>query len=108
VRHQEHKIFYEHQSAVWPSRECGSRILWDQRAVLAQGMVGVPGWVLPGVAIIDIYGLNDRVIARNPRDSDGERRMGHTGFLPRATSSASVPTYASGGRVLRSGGGACR
>jgi arabinofuranosyltransferase len=77
TRHQEHKLFYEHQIALWPSREDGSRFRWEERAVLAQGMVGVPGWVLPGVAIIDIYGLNDWVVARNRVKGTHDRQMGH-------------------------------
>ena len=56
-------------------REEGARIRWEQRAVVALWTVGVVGWVLPEVAIIDRFGLNDRVIARAPpRHADsGER-----------------------------------
>ena len=50
----------------FPTREDGARISWDSRAVIAEGSVGVLGWVLPNVAIIDIVGLNDHVVARLP------------------------------------------
>ena len=33
---------------------------------MAIGGVGAAAWALPNVAIIDEFGLNDRVIARNP------------------------------------------
>jgi arabinofuranosyltransferase len=79
MRHQEHKVFYEWMTKLWGTREEGSRIRWDQRAVVALWTVGVAGWVLPEVAIIDRFGLNDRVIARAPpRHGDaGDRLMAH-------------------------------
>ena len=76
VRHQEHKVFAELQQRWLPTRAVGERIGWEERAILAIGSVGVPGWVLPEVAIIDVFGLNDRVIARNLR-ATSERRMAH-------------------------------
>jgi arabinofuranosyltransferase len=39
--------------------------------------VGMGGWVLPNVAIIDRFGLNDRVVARTPPDSSLQRLMAH-------------------------------
>ena len=35
--------------------------------------VGVVGWVLPDVAIVDAFGLSDRVIAHTPPPSRDER-----------------------------------
>ncbi len=49
-----------------PSREEGERIAFDGFPVHATPTVGITGWVLPNVAIIDIHGLNDWVIARTP------------------------------------------
>ena len=77
LRHQEHKVFYEQQRDFLPPRAEGSKISWDQRPVLLMQTIGVAGWVLPNVAIIDYYGLNDRVIARNPPTHTGERLMAH-------------------------------
>ncbi len=78
TRHQEHKIFYEESVRAIVSREVGSRVTAEDKAVLATGMVGVPGWNMPEVAIIDTKGLNDWVVARNPvTESPGVRLMAH-------------------------------
>jgi arabinofuranosyltransferase len=79
TRHQEHKIFGDYQRALFPTREVGSRLAGDERPVMAYHTVGVPGWVLPHVAIIDVYGLNDAVIAHTapPASRTGQRSMGH-------------------------------
>lgn len=79
MRHQEHKIFHLYSLARFPDREHGSDITWDDRPVLAAGSVGVAGWMLPGVAVIDTFGLNDRVIARSEpaRKSGALRKMAH-------------------------------
>lgn len=82
VRHQEHKVFWQHQIRELPTRSEGSAIRWDQRAVTVRGAVGVPGWVLPEVAVIDEFGLNDRVVARNPRPRYRIRRMAHERIPP--------------------------
>jgi arabinofuranosyltransferase len=34
--------------------------------IRAESAVGVPGWVLPDCNFIDVFGLNDRVVARTP------------------------------------------
>ena len=44
--------------------------------------VGIPAWVFPNVNIIDIFGLNDYVIARNPVPADHYRRMAHSRSAP--------------------------
>ncbi len=66
IRHQEHKIFYLYQLSINQSRDSGSKVSWDEREVLLAGAVGVPGWVMPNTAIIDIFGLNDRTVAHSP------------------------------------------
>jgi arabinofuranosyltransferase len=84
-RHQEHRVFELRRISVLPTREDGARIGWDERAVFAEGSVGVVGWVLPNVAIIDALGLNDRVIARLPPPFRPEgRQMAHDRMPPRA------------------------
>jgi arabinofuranosyltransferase len=76
MRHQGHKVFHQHQITVLPTREQGWRLSGDSRPILATYAVGVPGWVLPHVAIIDGHGLNDAVIARNPvATTDSARRL---------------------------------
>jgi arabinofuranosyltransferase len=66
TRHQEHKLFFLQQVLDFPSRNEGRKILWDERALLSMNTVGIPGWVLPEVAVIDYHGLNDKVVAHTP------------------------------------------
>ena len=66
MRHQEHKVFYEHLRERLPSREEGAKIVGDDIPVHWTGEAGVRAWTLPNVAILDAFGLNDWVIARNP------------------------------------------
>jgi arabinofuranosyltransferase len=76
LRHQEHKIFGELQLARFPTREQGAQISGEDHPVLAYHTIGVPGWVLPNVAVIDWFGLNDVVIAHaKPTRSDPEKRQ---------------------------------
>jgi len=84
MRHQEHKIFHEHQFRIFPTREYGERIPWKDHPVFAVRTVGIPGWVMPHVGIIDLFGLNDYVIARSPTRSDlgQERIMAHDRIAP--------------------------
>ncbi|MFI5215696.1 MAG: hypothetical protein ACHQ3O_04065 [Candidatus Limnocylindria bacterium] len=79
LRHQEHKIFGELQLARFPSRAQGAQITGDGHPVLAYHTIGVPGWVLPHVAVIDWFGLNDVVIAHSKprRVTSEERQMAH-------------------------------
>jgi arabinofuranosyltransferase len=66
VRHQEHRAYWRQQLAAYPDREFGLGFERGRLAVMVGKAVGVPGWVLPHVAILDYWGLNDRVIARTP------------------------------------------
>jgi arabinofuranosyltransferase len=79
IRHQEHKIFGALQRARFPSREEGSKIAGEGFPVLSYHTVGVPGWVLPHVAILDWYGLNDAVVAHSEPAfvASEERSMAH-------------------------------
>jgi arabinofuranosyltransferase len=65
VRHQEHKVFYLAQRAGFPSRAEGASYPWSDRNVIALGAVGVPGWVYANSAVIDVVGLNDRILAKS-------------------------------------------
>jgi arabinofuranosyltransferase len=66
ARRVEHRVFFAYRSARLPSREEGAKIPWSGRPVIADLSVGILGWVLPHVAVIDTLGLNDRVVARTP------------------------------------------
>lgn len=76
MRHQEHKVFYEWKVKEIP--DVGYEIPWkaDDIPVMLVGEAGVVGWRLPGVAMLDGFGLNDRIVARNPH-LRGEHRVGH-------------------------------
>jgi len=79
MRHREHQVFALHVLAESPSRIDGGAIAADGHPVLKAGSVGILGWVLPHVAIIDRLGLNDRVVAATPLDHgpDQLRLMAH-------------------------------
>ncbi|MBL9080149.1 MAG: EF-hand domain-containing protein [Planctomycetes bacterium] len=66
-----------------PPRSVGARVPWDGFPVLAAEAVGVVGWALPNVAIVDLHGLNDAVIARNPVPTNAERLQHRIGELER-------------------------
>jgi arabinofuranosyltransferase len=66
MRHQEHKNFYLYQKETLPSREAGLALPSAGYPVHIASSVGVVAWVLPRVNIIDVLGLNDYVVARNP------------------------------------------
>ncbi len=106
LRHQEHKAMWEMQAADWPPRSWGERNLpWEERQVLVFTAVGYPAWSLPGVAVIDLYGLNDHVLARTevPPDLAGPvRRMAHQRNAPRGYIEELQPTlWREGGRFRR-------
>jgi arabinofuranosyltransferase len=75
TRHQEHKVFFLLQQTLFPPREEGEKISWSERALFDMTTVGVPGWNLPEVAIIDFFGLNDKVVARTPVTSTPPMRL---------------------------------
>ncbi len=84
MRHQEHKIFHDTLVAELPPRAAGELLSWGERPVIAAPCVGVLGWVLPNVAVIDRFGLNDRVIARGPVivEFGDQRQMAHDRHAP--------------------------
>ncbi len=77
VRHQEHRVLQQLEIETYPSRAEGARIGPKGHPVLAGLAVGVPGWVLPNVDIIDLWGLSDYVVARADRIPTPKRQMAH-------------------------------
>ena len=78
TRHQEHKVFSSSQRSWLPERgESKLKLDGQGQAVVVEPLVGVVGWVLPDVAVIDALGLNDYVIARNPDLRKVEERIGY-------------------------------
>jgi arabinofuranosyltransferase len=86
MRHQEHKIAYEWWSTtVIPTREVGQKLRLpdgDIPILVLPGGAGSTAWALPYINIIDLHGLNDRVIGRSPHDPDQLRRMAHSRVAP--------------------------
>jgi len=84
MRHQEHKVFHDTTAASLPTRAEGTRVPWAGHPVLPAYTVGLLGWVFPNVAVIDLFGLNDRVVARGPPRSRGseDRLMAHDRIAP--------------------------
>ncbi len=78
-RQLDHKTAYTFLAAHFPSRERGEQIRGTDRLVLSMDSVGVAAWVLPEVAVLDEFGLNDWVIARTPIDPNRshERWLAH-------------------------------
>ena len=86
MRHQEHKIAYEWWSkTIIPTRDIGQKLRLpdgDIPILVLPGGAGSTAWALPYINVIDLHGLNDRVIGRSPRDTDQPRRMAHARVAP--------------------------
>jgi arabinofuranosyltransferase len=65
VRPERHAEFVAAQHALYPARAALPHVQGDV-PVHAVGAVGVAGWLLPNVAIVDLFGLCDAVVARTP------------------------------------------
>lgn len=70
TRHQEHKVFQQTMEEYLVSRDEGLKLPSGGYPIIATGSVGMIGWNLPRVNVIDMLGLNDYVVARNPDLSD--------------------------------------
>jgi len=77
LRHQEHKIYHLNNTSWLPDRSDGSRLSRNGFPVTKAGGVGYVAWIVPYVAVIDMKGLNDYVVARMPVDEDARRQMAH-------------------------------
>jgi arabinofuranosyltransferase len=83
MRTQTHIIYLGYQKSRFPDRAAGSQIR-GENPVLRHTSVGYPAWTLPHVHIIDEYGLNDPIIARNPEPRRRNTRlMAHERKPPR-------------------------
>jgi arabinofuranosyltransferase len=78
IRHHEHRQFWLYLVRNHPAREAGARISAAGFPVAAAHAVGVAAWVAPHVNVIDLLGLNDRVVARTPIAPGRQRRMAHS------------------------------
>ncbi len=76
VRHQEHKAFALGTRSVFGPRRGEPSLDPDNIPVFSAISIGIAGWTLPTVAVIDPCGLVDAVVARNPNLRPGDR-MAH-------------------------------
>ena len=91
VRWQEHRMFLIGQFEFYPRRSLELPPEAGPIPIAYSSTVGIIGWVLPNVAIIDGYGLNDYVIARLPVEFQIKRRMAHDRFAPQAYVASFLP-----------------
>lgn len=91
MKWQEQKQFLQGQLNLFPQWLFELPSKTGQFPVAYFANVGVVGWVLPKVAIIDGYGLNDYVIARLPAEPRIKRRMAHDRFAPQAYVASFLP-----------------
>ncbi|KAA3665052.1 MAG: hypothetical protein DWQ04_02590 [Chloroflexi bacterium] len=81
IRHQEHKVFYEYMLGRLPdSYETYDKSTENYPLMLTRS-TGLIAWVFYQINIIDGFGLNDYVIARNPSLSPGHI-MAHERHAP--------------------------
>jgi arabinofuranosyltransferase len=76
-RHHSHLHFTDWLLDLYPDRQPPEGLPQDDIPVLAVEAAGVPGWTLPDVAILDVHGLNDFVVARTPTEAGERRQMAH-------------------------------
>lgn len=80
TRNHDMKENYGVLTAAMLTRAEGSRVTSEGNPVLLGIAVGLPGWVLPNVAILDAFGLNDWVIAHTGPPSREQRIAGRMGY----------------------------
>ena len=75
----EHRAFAPHQARRFQPYENMPRGTLPDDAVAAVASLGVKGYYLPDLEIIDIFGLTDATVARNPhtQPEGWERRIAH-------------------------------
>jgi arabinofuranosyltransferase len=83
MRHQEHKILHQTLMNDFPSRAQGLQLSSSGFPVYAAFIVGVAGWSLPHINIIDLYGLNDYISAHMPVSNQQFRKMAHDRLPPK-------------------------
>jgi arabinofuranosyltransferase len=91
VRRQKHKLFFENQIRRYHDRNFDVPARCGKFPVGKFSTVGVVGWMLPTVNILDGYGLNDYIVARTPVPESKERRMAHDRLSPPKYFASFVP-----------------
>ena len=68
----------------WKPYEAVSHRIVPSDAVMPYGLIGIISYYLPDLEVVDILGLTDVTVARNPetRTYDGQRRIAHERYPP--------------------------
>ena len=74
----EHRAFAQYRLRQWKPYENMARGTLPDDAVGQAGSLGVKSYYLPDLEIIDLYGLTDATVARNPQTRGGQRRLAHS------------------------------
>jgi arabinofuranosyltransferase len=81
MRHREHAAFFQWKLGEIPDEPPQPFDPMNPDVALV-GEVGLLGYRYPSVAVIDVFGLNDRFIARYKRSQRQNRRVGHEAIAP--------------------------
>ena len=77
-RHAYFRNFPNYALQSWQRYSVMERGLIPEDAVTVEGMAGIPPYYLPALRVVDLHGLTDKTIARNPVAAhNSERRMAH-------------------------------
>lgn len=74
-RYQEHKVLWQSRVAEYAPYRGLADTLFPPDAVMTVGPIGVIGYMLPDLTIIDFFGLTDRAVARNPVTRPNSKRQ---------------------------------
>ena len=73
-----HRTFASERIEIWKPYENMERGLIPTQALAKDGTIGIPYYYLPDLRVVDIFGLTDATIARNPVDTPNfMRRIAH-------------------------------
>ena len=77
--HQEHKVFWLERVRDWsPYERIAGKGVLPPGLLQVDGLAGIMPYHMPDVAIIDLFGLNDRTVARMPvTKPNSQRQLAH-------------------------------
>ena len=78
LRSRTHGRFADRRIRDWSPYEHMDREALPDDALMAMAAIGIPPYYVPALAIVDIWGLTDKTVARHPVEIENRRRlMGH-------------------------------
>ncbi len=77
--HQEHKVLWQTRVREWgPYEEISRRGLLPKGCISVEALAGIMPYYMADLTVIDILGLNDKVVARSPVErKNSERQLAH-------------------------------